>query len=102
MVYDQDDLLISRAMEEEKMISFRFKGRKIRACEPHVLIKHKETDIIYLLGYQTGGFSETCNVGWKIFTKYNIFDVVITELDFKIKNVKIPTWAEEIVFLKKN
>ena len=102
MKVDYDDLLISRAMESEKMISFAFKGRKIRKAEPQALIEHKKTKIRYLIAYQTERYSVSGGLGWKAFTLYNVYDVTMLDDDFKIKNVKIPSWANEIDFNQEN
>ena len=101
MNVDYDDLLISRAIENLKLISFSFKGRKIRKAEPHVYLQHKITKVRYLLSYQTEGYSLSGNMGWKIFTSADIYDVTLLDDEFHKKNPKIPKWAEEVSFTKK-
>jgi len=98
MNVDYDDLLISRAMESEVMISFNFKGRKIRKVQPHVLIEHNNTKVRYLFGYQTEGYSASASMGWKIFTLCDVYDVTILDIPFNMKNIKIPKWSHEIDF----
>ena len=66
MKVNYGDLLISRAMENLKMISFKFDGKNIRLVEPHYIIEHIKTNVRYLMAFQIDGGSVSKN-GWKIF-----------------------------------
>ena len=91
MKVDYDDLLISRAINDSVIIVFKFKGG-IRKVEPHIIFYGKETGIKYLLAFQVSS-SSTSASGWKCFTLYNIYNVILQDESFIKKSVSVPKWG---------
>lgn len=73
---------ICGAIEERKIIEFRYKGG-IRVVEPHCYGIHEGSGKEVLSGYQTGGYTESGGTpDWRTYDISGVSDLKVTDISF--------------------